>query len=113
MRTNENTITHKLGRLAGGSLLAGGLIVASLLGGTSAASASSGPCDRAEGIYASSGDYFNVQNCRSTTVRLQLIIVDQGSVIQREACTAVAPAGRISHINGVPTMTARWSWTYC
>lgn len=31
----------------------------------------------------------------------------------RDACTSVAPGGTLSILNGVPTLTARWSWTYC
>ncbi len=114
MRTHGKFLTTTLGRLISGSMLTGTLVAASLVGGASAASASSGPCDRPEGIYTSSGDLtFTAQNCRSTTVRLQLIIVDNGRVIHREACTTVAPAGTVSARSGVPTVTARWGWTYC
>lgn len=114
MRTHEKLLTTKFGRLLSGSVIPVTLVAASLVGGASAASAAGGPCDRPEGIYTSSGDLtFAAQNCRSTTVRLQLIIVDNGTVIHREACTTVAPGGSVSTRSGVPTMTARWSWTYC
>ena len=85
-----------------------------VIGGAVAASAAPvGPCNIPEGIYAVSGEDYVVKNCRSTTARLQLIIVDRGAVTHREACTSVAPGGTLSILNGVPTLTARWSWTYC
>lgn len=94
-----------------GSALALG--VGGLLAAAPATAAPLGPCDRPEGVYASSGTNFTVQNCRSTTQNLQLVIISDGTVTHREACTALAPAGRLSILNGTASADARWSWSYC
>ncbi len=115
MRTHDTTRKSTLRRLISGAFVAAGLVAGSIAGGVTAASAAStGPCDRPEGIYMWSGD-INVyaQNCRSTTVNLQFITVDQGTVTYRGPCSSVAPGATISENGGVPTLTAHKSWSYC